>query len=98
ESGGFKVIDLGVDVSVEKFVEAAKEHNPQVIGMSALLTTTMLAMKDTIDALTEAGLRKNLKVIVGGAPLSVEFSAQIGADGYASDAMAAKELCEKLLG
>jgi Predicted cobalamin binding protein len=96
ESGGFKVIDLGVDVSVEKFVEAAKQHNPQVIGMSALLTTTMVAMKDTVDALTEAGLRKNFKIIVGGAPLSQEFANQIGADGYAADAMAAKELCEKL--
>ncbi len=96
ESGGFKVIDLGVDVSVEKFVAAARQYNPQVIGMSALLTTTMTAMKDTIDALTEAGLRQNLKVIVGGAPLSQEFAGQIGADGYAADAMAAKELCEKL--
>ncbi len=96
ESGGFKVIDLGVDVSVEKFVAAARQYNPQVIGMSALLTTTMTAMKDTIDALTEAGLRKDLKVIVGGAPLSQEFAGQIGADGYAADAMAAKELCEKL--
>lgn len=96
ESGGFKVIDLGVDVSVERFVEAAKEYNPQVLGMSALLTTTMMAMKDTIDALTEAGLRKNLKIIVGGAPLSVDFANQIGADGYASDAVTAKELCEKL--
>lgn len=97
ESGGFKVIDLGVDVSVEKFVAAAKQYNPQVIGMSALLTTTMIAMKDTMDALTEAGLRQNLKVIVGGAPLSQEFASQIGADGYAADAMAAKELCEKLV-
>ena len=96
ESGGFKVVDLGVDVSVEKFVAAAKQYNPQVIGMSALLTTTMTAMKDTIDALTEAGLRQSLKVIVGGAPLSQEFASQIGADGYAADAMAAKELCEKL--
>lgn len=96
ESGGFKVIDLGVDVSADKFVEAAKEYNPQVIGMSALLTTTMIAMKDTIDALTEAGLRENIKVIVGGAPLSQDFANQIGADGYASDAMSAKELCEKL--
>ncbi len=98
ESGGFKVVDLGVDVSVEKFVAAAKQYNPQVIGMSALLTTTMTAMKDTIDALTEAGLRQSLKVIVGGAPLSQEFASQIGADGYAADAMAAKELCEKLAG
>jgi 5-methyltetrahydrofolate--homocysteine methyltransferase len=96
ESGGFKVIDLGVDVSVEKFIEAAKQYNPQVIGMSALLTTTMIGMKDTVDALKEAGLRKNIKVIVGGAPLSQDFAKQIGADGYAADAMAAKELCEKL--
>lgn len=98
ESGGFKVIDLGVDVPIEKFVEAVKEHNPQIVGLSALLTTTMPAMQSTIDAFKEAGLRDNVKVIVGGAPLSPEFANQIGADGYASDAMVAKDLCERLIG
>lgn len=98
ESGGFKVIDLGVDVPIDKFVAAAKETKPQIIAMSALLTTTMTCMQDTINALKEAGVRDNVKVIVGGAPLSQEFANQIGADGYASDAMSAKELCEKLVG
>lgn len=97
ESGGFKVVDLGVNVPTQKFVEAVKEHNPQIVGLSALLTTTMPAMQSIIDAFKEAGLRDNVKVIVGGAPLSPEFADQIGADGYASDAMAAKELCEKLI-
>ena len=96
-SSGFNVIDLGVDVSVERFVDAVKEYNPQIIGMSALLTTTMPAMKDVIQALEEEGLRKNVKIIIGGAPLSESFSDQIGADGYAADAMIAKELCEKLV-
>lgn len=97
ESGGFKVIDLGVDVAPDKFVAAVKEHKPQIIGMSALLTTTMPAMKTTLDALTDAGLRDSVKVIIGGAPVSDSFADQIGADGFASDAMAAKELCEKLV-
>lgn len=97
ESAGFKVIDLGVDVSVTKFVDAVKEHNPQIIGMSALLTTTMPAMQNTITALQEAGLRDTIKIIIGGAPVSQEFADQIGADGFASDAMAAKEICEKLV-
>lgn len=78
-------------------MEASKQHKPQVIGMSALLTTTMLGMKDTTDALKEAGLRDNVKIVVGGAPLSPDFADQIGADGYASDAMACKELCERLV-
>lgn len=97
ESGGFNVIDLGINVSVEKFVEAVKEHNPQIIGLSALLTTTMPAMKETIDALKEAGVRDNIKILVGGAPVTQSFADEIGADGYATDAMAAKEICEKLL-
>jgi len=97
ESSGFNVVDLGVDVPSEKFVEAVKEHNPQIVGMSALLTTTMTAMKEALNALEEAGLRDKVKVIVGGAPVSQEFADQIGADAYGSDAMAAKELCEKLV-
>ncbi|MDQ7095147.1 corrinoid protein [Desulfosporosinus sp. PR] len=97
QSGGFKVIDLGVDVPAEKFVEAVKEHKPQIVGLSALLTTTMPAMKETINALQEVGLRDGLKILVGGAPVSQSFAKEIGANGYANDAMAAKELCENLL-
>jgi 5-methyltetrahydrofolate--homocysteine methyltransferase len=94
---GFNVIDLGIDVAPEKFVEAIKEHNPQVVGMSALLTTTMAAMKQTLDAMEEAGVRDQAKVIIGGAPVSQGFADEIGADGYASDAIGAKDLCTKLI-
>ncbi|MDO0822127.1 corrinoid protein [Desulfosporosinus nitroreducens] len=94
-SAGFKVVDLGVDVPAAKFIDAVKEHNPQVLGMSALLTTTMPMMQNTINALQEAGLRDTVKIIVGGAPVSQDFADKIGADGFAADAMAAKEICEK---
>lgn len=97
ESAGFEIIDLGVDVDPAKFVKAVKEHNPQVIGMSALLTTTMLVMKDTIELLKEEGLRDSVKVIIGGAPINQGFADQIGADGYAADAAAATELCRSLI-
>ncbi len=97
ESGGFTVINLGVDVPPEKFVEAVKEHKPDFVAMSALLTTTMLAMKDTIEVLKEEGLRDQVKVLVGGAPVSQEFADEIGADGYAPDAASATELCSKLV-
>ncbi len=98
KSGGFNVIDLGIDVPPEKFVEAVKEHNPQVVGMSALLTTTMAAMKQTLDAMTEAGVREQVKVIIGGAPVTQKYADEIGANGYASDAILAKELCAELIG
>ena len=97
ESNGFKVIDLGADIKPETFVKAVKEHKAQIIGMSALLTTTMLNMKATIEALKVEGLRDQVKVIVGGAPVSQEFAEQIGADGYAPDAGTAADLCIKLL-
>lgn len=97
ESSGFKVIDLGVDVSPEAFVEAVKEHSPNIIGMSALLTTTMMAMKDTLDALQEAGLRDQVKALIGGAPVSQNFADEIGADGYCADAMAAKDRCTEIV-
>ncbi|HBV88176.1 B12-binding domain-containing protein [Desulfosporosinus sp.] len=97
ESAGFKVIDLGVDISPEAFVEAVKEHKPQAIGMSALLTTTMLSMRDTIEALEEEGLRDSVKIVIGGAPISQSFAEEIGADGYAPDAAAATDLCKKLI-
>ncbi len=92
ESAAFKVIDLGVDVSPQKFVDAIQEHQPQFIGLSALLTTTMMAMKDTIDAIAAAGLRDKVKILVGGAPISQEFADEISADAYCADAIAAKEI------
>ncbi|WP_425058316.1 Methionine synthase [Sporomusa carbonis] len=97
ESGGFNVVDLGVDISPEQFVEAVKEHKPQIVGMCALLTTTMMAMKETIDALAAAGLRDSVKILVGGAPLYPEFAEKIGADGYCVDAVACKEMATALV-
>ncbi|SMD16758.1 cobalamin B12-binding domain-containing protein [Sporomusa malonica] len=98
QSGGLEVIDIGIDVSPEKFIEAVREHKPDVVGMSALLTTTMPAMKDTIELLEEEGLRDKVKVIVGGAPVSQEFATSIGADGYAPDAATATDLCKEYIG
>ncbi|MGI6686570.1 MAG: cobalamin B12-binding domain-containing protein [Bacillota bacterium] len=95
ESGGFKVINLGIDIAPEKFVAAVKEHNPDIVAMSALLTTTMLHMKDTIELIKEEGLK--VKAIVGGAPISQDFADEIGADGFAPDAASAVELCAKLI-
>ena len=97
EGQGFTVEDLGVSVTTEKFVEAVKATNPEVLAMSALLTTTMVEMKNTIDALEEAGLREDIKIIVGGAPLTQAFADQIGADGYAYDAPGAAQKCMNLL-
>lgn len=82
EGAGFKVIDLGTDVKPEKFVAAIREHNPQIVCMTALLTVTMMAMKTTIMAIEAAGLRGLVKILVGGAPLNVRFANEIGADGY----------------
>ncbi|RLE65754.1 MAG: cobalamin-binding protein [Thermoprotei archaeon] len=96
-AAGFEVIDLGVDVSPEKFVEAVKKYNANIVGLSALLTTTMLEMKNVIEELKKAGLRDKVKVIVGGAPVTPEFAKEIGADAYARDAVEAVEVCKKLL-
>jgi len=96
ESSGYQVINLGVDVTPEKFLEAVKEHNPNFVAMSALLTTTMLSMKDTIEVLKEEGLKDKVKCIIGGAPVSQEFADEIGADGFAPDAASATELCDRL--
>ena len=93
---GFEVIDLGIDVSTEQFLSAIKEHKPHIVGLSSLLTTTMPAMQLVIDALTEAGLRNQVKVIVGGAPVNQNYADQIGADGYAEDASVAVEIAKKL--
>ncbi len=91
EGTGFKVIDLGVDCSKEKVVEAVKENKADIVCLSALLTTTMQYQKEIIDALTEAGIRQQVKVMVGGAPLTEEFAMQIGADAYTSDAASCAE-------
>ena len=98
EGFGVEVIDLGVDVSPEKFVEALKTHQPQFVGMSALLTTTMTAMEVTIKALEESGLRQNVKVLVGGAPVTQAFADEIGADGFGSSASEAIDLIKEALG
>lgn len=97
EGSGFEMIDLGVDCSPEKFVEAAKEHNAKFVCMSALLTTTMPAMKDTIEALKEGGIRDKVIVMVGGAPLTQSYADEIGADGYAPDAASAVDKAKELL-
>jgi 5-methyltetrahydrofolate--homocysteine methyltransferase len=97
EGAGFEVVDMGIDVPAEKFVQAAKENGAKVIGMSALLTTTMMQMKSTVEMLQKAGL-KGVKTVVGGAPLTAEFAKQIGADGYAPDAASAVGKVKELLG
>lgn len=97
ESAGFEVHDLGIDVSPERFVEAINEKEPDLVGLSALLTTTMPMIKQTIDALTENGVRNRVKVIVGGAPVTQSFAVQAGADGYAPDAGSATKLGKNVL-
>ena len=92
EGGGFEVTDLGTDVSPEKFVEAIRERKAEIVGMSALLTTTMLSMRATIEALKAAGLRNQVKVMVGGAPVTQSFADQVGADGYSNNANGALAL------
>ena len=98
EGAGFKVVDLGVDVTADKFVAAAKEHNAQIVGMSALLTTTMTYIPEVIKAFDAEGLRPKVKLIVGGAPVTQEWANQIGADAYAPDAATAVDRCKELLG
>jgi len=98
EGAGYDVVDLGVNCDAEKFIKAVQEHKADAIGMSALLTTTMTNMKTTIDAFVEAGMRDKVKIIVGGAPLTQNFSDEIGADGYAPDAASAVDLLDGLLG
>jgi 5-methyltetrahydrofolate--homocysteine methyltransferase len=96
EGAGFEIVDLGVDVPPEKFVAAVREHQPALVGMSALLTTTMVNMKTTIDALTAAGLRDSVKIMIGGAPVTEAYARQIGADAYSSDAGAAVDSARAL--
>jgi 5-methyltetrahydrofolate--homocysteine methyltransferase len=98
EGAGFEIKDIGTDVAPEGFVEAVKSYEPDVVGMSALLTTTMRVMGDVVKALVEAGVRDQVKVMIGGAPVSQAFADQIGADGYAPDAAAAAEKAAELIG
>jgi len=97
EGAGFEVIDLGTDVKPEAYISAVREHKPDIVAMSALLTTTMPNMEATIKALEGAGLRKQVKVIIGGAPVTEEYAKKIGADGSADDASAASRLATKLM-
>ncbi|HTX79059.1 MAG TPA: corrinoid protein [Longilinea sp.] len=98
EGSGFEVIDLGTDVSAEKFVATAKSNDAQLIAMSALLTTTMPRMKDVITALKDAGMRDKVKVMIGGAPITQKYAVDIGADGFAQDASRATVEAKKLVG
>lgn len=98
EGAGFEVYDLGVNVPPEKFLEAVQEHKPDAVGMSAFLTTTMPMFKTNIEALQAAGLRDNVKILVGGAPVSQEYCDAVGADGFAPDASSTVRLTKRLLG
>jgi len=97
EGAGFEIIDLGVSISPEKFIEAVRTNGAKLMGMSALLTTTMPAMKLTIEALKKAGIRENVKVLVGGAPVTASFAESIGADAYAPDAASAVDVARELV-
>ena len=98
EGAGFEVIDVGFNVDPEKFIVAIKEHQPDIVGMSALLTTTMRAMAQTIRAIEEAGLRDQVKIMVGGAPVDAAFAERIGADGYGSNGPAGSDLAKEFVG
>ena len=97
EGAGFEMVDLGTDASPEVFVEAVRKHGKCIVGMSALLTTTMVQMKTTIDALQEAGLRDTVKIMIGGAPVTAAYAQQIGADAYAPDAASAVDIARDLV-
>lgn len=98
EGAGFEVYDIGIDVATEDFVKAVKEKNPQILGLSSLLTNTMPSIKTVIAALKEAGLREQVKIMIGGAPVTQEFADDVGADGYASDAAGAVALARGFMG
>ncbi len=97
EGAGFQIVDLGVDVPAEQFVQAVREHQADVLGLSALLTTTMLQMGVVIRAIVDAGLRDNVRVLVGGAPVTARFAAEVGADGYGESAAVAVRMARKVL-
>ncbi len=96
-ANGFKVVDIGVDQSAEAFVKAAEEHDADIVGASALLTTTMLQQKKLVEALESAGLKDKVKVMVGGAPVTDRYAQEIGADGYAEDAISAVDVAYRLM-
>ncbi|MFO7943728.1 MAG: corrinoid protein [Anaerolineales bacterium] len=98
EGAGFEIVNIGFDAAPEKFIEGIKEHQPDIVGMSAMLTTTMRAMGHTIKAIEEAGLREQVKIMVGGAPVDQEFADRIGADGYGANAPASSDLAKQLVG
>lgn len=98
EGAGFEIIDIGFNVEPEKFIDAIKQHQPQIVGMSAMLTTTMRAMGQTIKAIEEAGLRDKVKIMVGGAPVDKDFADVISADGYGSNAPSGADLAKQLVG
>jgi 5-methyltetrahydrofolate--homocysteine methyltransferase len=98
EGGGYEVIDLGVNVAPEQFVAAVKEKGANIVAMSALLTTTMPSMKTTMDALQQAGIRQQVKVIIGGAPITQKYADEIGADGYSESAAGAVAAAKKAVG
>jgi len=97
QGNGFEVIDIGIDVDPERFVEVVRDSDVQILGLSALLTSTMPVMEETIKALEEAGLRQKVKVIIGGAPVTQSYADQIGADGYGADAVAAVQVARTLI-
>ena len=97
EGGGFEVMDIGVNVTPDQFVTAVKQKKPQILALSALLTTTMAAMKDTIEALKKAGVRDQVKVLVGGAPITQRFADEIGADGYGETAAGVASLAKRVM-
>jgi 5-methyltetrahydrofolate--homocysteine methyltransferase len=96
-SNGFRVVDLGKDVAAEDFLAAATEHRADVVGLSALLTTTMSYMRTVVEEFTAAGLREKVRIVIGGAPVTSDYAAEIGADGYSEDAAAAVILCRQLM-
>jgi len=98
EGAGFDIIDIGFNAEPEKFITAIKEHQPDIVGMSAMLTTTMRAMGHTIKAIEEAGLRDQVKIMVGGAPVDAEFARRIGADGYGSNAPGGADVAKRFVG
>ncbi|HBG74892.1 MAG: methyltransferase [Chloroflexi bacterium GWB2_49_20] len=97
EGAGYEIVDLGTDVGSEAFVDSIRQHQPKLLGLSAMLTTTMVYMKSTIEAITASGLRDSVKIMIGGAPVTAEFAKQIGADAYASDAASAVEVARTLV-
>ncbi len=98
EGGGFEIIDVGVDANADKFIDAINAKKPHIVALSALLTTTLPSMKNIIDRLSQAGVRNQVKVIIGGAPVTQDFADEIGADGYSDNAGAAVTLARRLLG